>query len=214
MAITLPLAWSAFAGKLRIVSASFTLTRYEETSGTARGELLVRRIAQEKWRAEIGLDRLPLEEAGEIEALVERLGSSGQFDLHNPRRPFPALDPAGALLGSATPVIHTVGADNRSLRLSGLPAGYVLSVGDMLAFGRGTNPERWSLHRIVERAVAASSGQTGLFEVEPHLRPGTAPGAAVELRRPVARMQLTGFDPGQWQRPHVHGMSFSAIEAY
>ena len=100
----------------------------------------------------------------------------------------PAADPAGAILGAAAVKVRTRGADNRSLSLKGLPAGYGLTEGDYLEITAGV-PPRAELFRIVAASAAADgSGNTAEFEVRPHLRDDIAANATVNLRRPAAEM--------------------------
>lgn len=214
MAITLPLSLAAFADRLDKLDATMSLERYEETSGTAIGQIISRQIALPKWQFECSLASMSFGEAGEIRALIDRLGRSGQFYMFDPWRPYPKNDPLGAVLGSRTVTIHTIGSDNRSLRIAGLPNSYVLSPGDGLSFNRGSDPVRRSFHRVVEAATASAAGLTPLFEVEPHLRVGTVTGTVVTLRKPAAKMQITSFTPGGARGMRIHGMSFTAIESF
>ena len=216
MAFTFPLTWSQFAGRLRINAGRFDLARFEEASGTSRGDVLTRSIAWPKWQTEVGLVPMRLAEASEIEAILRRLGSSGTFYMHDPRHPFPQMDPAGLLLGAATPTIHSIGGDNRSMRLAGLPNGYQLRPGDTLSFDRGSSPVRRSFHSILEPVAASAAGLTPAFEVEPPFQAGTVAAADVTLLNPAAKMQITSFSPGEADaaRFNVHGMAFTAIEAF
>ena len=149
-----------------------------------------------------------------IQALIDALGPSGTFYLHNPAQLGPRDDPTGAGLAGHTVGINTVGSDNKSLRLEGLPAGYRVSRGDMLHFDYASSPTRRALHRIVEDATANIAGITGFFEVRPFLKAGVTSGLVVTLVRAAAKMMLEpgSFDPGVEGPVHTTGMSFTAIE--
>jgi hypothetical protein len=156
---------------------------------------------------------MPHTQAADIQALIDALGPSGSFYLHNPAQLGPRDDPDGAALAGHSVTITAMN-DNKSLKLGGLPAGYTLRRGDMLHVDYGSSPTRRALHRIVEDATANGVGTTGFFEVRPYLKTGTTTGAAVTLIRPAAKMMLEpgSFDPGTEVRVHTAGMSFTAIE--
>lgn len=210
------LSLAAFMLKPEFTDADFTLSRFDQESGTARGEIVTAQVAWPKWTATFDIWETEIGLANEIRAIIESLGTSGQFYAHNPGAPFPRLDPKGAGLSGASPAIQSIGADNKSLRVGGLPSGYRLSIGDMLSFDRGSNPPRRSLHRVTQAAQANSAGVTGFFTVAPHLRLGTVTGLSVTLARPSAKMQIVRDSPnyGRTTGVMVSGMSFSAIEAY
>ena len=213
MAITFPLARSAFADRLKIAAFRWQLGAFIETSGTALGQVITNEIAPRRWRAEVELARMPHAEANEIQALIDAIGPSGTFHLHNPAQLGPRDDPDGAALAGHTVTITAI-SDNKALKLSGLPAGYTLRRGDLLHFDYGPSPARRALHRIVEDATANDSGITGFCVVRPFLKAGTATGAGVTLVRPSARMMLEpgSFVPGTEGPVNTTGMAFNAIE--
>ena len=163
MAIAFPLARSLFADRLKIAAFRWQLQPFVESSGTALGQVIANEIAPRRWRAEVELARMPHVEAADIQALIDALGPSGTFYLHNPGQLGPRDDPAGAAIAGHSVGINAVGADNKSLRLAGLPAGYRLRRGDMLHFDYGSSPTRRALHRIVEDATANGAGDHRLL---------------------------------------------------
>jgi hypothetical protein len=213
MAITFPLARSVFADRLKIAAFRWQLVAFVESSGTARGPVITNETAPRPWRAEVELARMPHVEAAEVQALIDAIGPSGSFYLHNPAQLGPRDDPSGAGLAGHSVTI-TAMSDNTALKLGGLPAGYSLRRGDMLHLDYGSGPSRRALHRIVEDATASGSGVTGFFEVRPYLKTGTTAGAVVTLIKPAAKMMLEpgSFDPGTESRVHTAGMTFTAIE--
>jgi hypothetical protein len=214
MAIAFPLARSVFVDRLKITAFRWQLLPFVETSGTGLGQVIVNEIAPRRWRAEVELARMPHAEAADIQALIDALGPSGTFYLHNPAQIGPRADPTGAGLAGHTVGITALGADNRSLRLEGLPAGYALKRGDMLHVDYGSSPTRRALYRLVEDATANLAGITGFFEVRPFLKAGTATGLVVTLVRAAAKMMLEpgAFDPGTEGPVHTTGMAFAAVE--
>lgn len=86
--------------------------------------------------------------------------------------------------------IDSLPANNKSLTLKGLPAGYQGSRGDMLSFDYATNPVRTALHRVAEPFVANGSGVTPAFEVRPHIRAGAAINLTVSVVKPKVKMMM------------------------
>lgn len=213
MTIVFPLARSAFADRLKIAAFRWQLEPFVESSGTGLGQVITNEIAPRRWRAEVELARLPHAEAAEVQALVDAIGPSGSFYLHNPAQLGPREDPTDAGVAGHVVTINAM-SDNRALRLEGLPAGYRLRRGDMLHVDYGASPTRRALHRVVEDATANLAGITGLFEVRPFLKAGTMTGLVVTLVRAAAKMMLepASFDSGTEGPVHTAGMGFRAIE--
>ncbi|MGQ3214801.1 MAG: hypothetical protein ACT6U0_24390 [Shinella sp.] len=203
------------ADKLPILSVNWKLERYDEMSGLGTGEVLTAQLAPPRIVADVGLKPMRHDEAAQVQARIESLdGAINSFYLYDPRRKYPQADPAGTILGSFVPTIHTVGANNKSLRIDELPEAYTLTVGDYLAFDYGSNPVRRAFHRIVESATANSSGLTPLFEIRPHLRPGVAIDLVVTLKEPAAKVFIVpgSFNPGTAIGPWTEGMSFQVMQ--
>lgn len=215
MPITFPVSLGGFASRLRVNDFHWRLLDFVETAGTTLGQAIVNELAPRRWRAEVTLARMSWEAAEDLEATINAIGPTGTFLLHDPKRIGPRSDPSGASLNALDPVIHTVGSDNRTLRVQGLPAGFVLSRGDMMSIPYASAPQRRLLLQASETVAASGAGVTPLFEVRPFLRPGLAPGQTVTLVRPAAKVM---FEPGSFSRGKpvtkllVGGMAFSAIE--
>lgn len=189
MALTFPLSLAAFAEALPIVSNPFILQEMQELSVAGSGDTIAAILAPSRWTSPVILTPMLHFEARAVQAKLEALSGPVQsFYLHCVTNCFPKEDPGGEILGGAPVTIHTVGVNNCSLRLTGLPSGYVLSEGDALAFSYGDNPVRRAWHRLAEGAVASSGGLTPLFELSTPLRPGVAVGLTVALKMPSAKM--------------------------
>jgi hypothetical protein len=210
MSITFPLNRSAFADRLKIAACRWQLMPFVETSGTALGQVITNEIAPRRWHAEVELARMPHAEAAAIQATIEVLGPSGTFFFYDPAKRYPTADPDGSIVAGASPTIASLGGNNRSMTITGLPSGYVLTQGDMLSFGTGGYR---ALHRVAE-TVTAAGGTTPSFEVRPYLRSWAVPGLAISLTRAYAKMMLEpgSFDPGTDGPVLTSGMSFAAIE--
>ncbi|SOC48432.1 hypothetical protein SAMN05892877_1652 [Rhizobium subbaraonis] len=213
MALSFPLNASEFANKLRIQTARWWLQEHQESSITGGGEFLVADLAPRLWRADVSLWPMFHDDAAEVQALIESLdGSLNAFNLYDPRKRYPRSDPKGTVIDGASPVISSLSGNNKQLTISGLPANYVLSGGDMFGFLYGPDSERRALHRIVSRVVANAAGVAAGVEVRPHFRPGVVTGTALNFVSPVARVKLVpgSFEPGTARRNITEGMSFQA----
>lgn len=212
MALQFPLARSEFQDLFGFAGFSpLRLQKFEEASGLGSGQPIHAQIAPPKWVAHFAFSRMRFGLAARAVALVEALGSSNRVNLYDPTIPFPRADPGGVVLGSAKLAVVSIGFNNRSLRIGGMPAGYVLSEGDMVSIGYRSPQRRW-LGRIVESSEANGLGTSPTFEVRPALPAGIVPGDPVTLRKAYGTFLISDFDPGRAEGLHVVGMRFSALQ--
>lgn len=206
-----PFPVTYIADLLRVPRRSFRLDVQQELSGLGSGDVLAAQLAPTRWIADVQTKPMRPPEARVVQSRIEALdGSLNEFFLYDPWKCVPASDPRGAILGASSVTIHTVGSNNKSLRLGGLPAGYVLTEGDHLHFDYGSSPVRRALHRVAETVTAGTGGLSPLFEVRPHLRPGATTGLAVSLLKPAAKMILV---PGSLSVQGDGGMTVIAFQA-
>ena len=204
-----------FWASLPIASATpFTPQYSQELSGQANGALRVADLGPERWAVSVRTtDRLRKAQLRDIMAKANRLrGSVFTFYAWDPLAEYPLADAGGALIAGSSPVIDTLDADPRYLKIGGLPPGYVLSPGDCLAFDWG-DPVHRALHQVVAGGAASGLGVTPLIEVVPEIRAGAVVAAAVTLVRAAAEMMIV---PGS-MRPNMAGplrgsLSFDAIQ--
>lgn len=182
MSVNFPLGLSLFWQKLRFAGRSgFDLNNYKLTGMDAAGNTLNAKLGQPKWIATVKLaggwhdDNIAMEAL--LQTLMLRDGTFYAFDI---RRPYPKLDPDGALIGAAAPLINTKGANNRSLSLKALPATYKLSPGDWISVAYSTASVQ--LLQVCE-AVTAAGGVTPEFEVVPFLSAGLAANNPVTIKK-------------------------------
>lgn len=215
MPLEFPLSRAAFQDRLRIANARpFALARFEEVSGLGTGQIITSIIAAPKWEAEFMLSsRLTYAQAAEALALLEALGTSRTVALYDVTQPFPAADPDAVALGSASPTVSAIGSDNASLRITGLPPAYVITIGDMISIGYSSGARR-ALFRVHETVTATAGGVTPMFAVAPHLPTGLSVGASVMLRRPYAWFRIVpgSFDPGFSTKLGNSGLRFRALQ--
>lgn len=190
MVLTFPLSTSAFADRLGIISAPLVLKDNREVSGMGSGQIIEADLAPALWTADVVTRPWRATEARRLEALINAvIRSKESFYLYDPRKAVPAKDPHGTTLGSSAVKIKAV-ANNKSMSLKGLPAGYQLSVGDHLAFDYGSNPTRRAFHELAEDITADGSGDTTSFEVSPFIRSGAAADISVTLVKPAVKVRI------------------------
>lgn len=200
---------------LPISDVSFMLNWQQEMSQMSGGTPRAADVGEELWLAKIGCSALTKHEARIAEALLDGLhGAIDTFYVWNARAPYPFADLTGATLGASAVTIYALGGDNKSLRLAGLPIGYVLSIGDYLSFDTGNAPSaRRCLHRLTSGGIADGAGRTGVMSVTPHIRTGAANGLAVSLKKPAAEMFLLPGTLDSRSRPGELGtLSFQALQ--
>jgi len=118
----------------------------------------------------------------ELDAWRARLkaleGGLKQFRGRPTSRCYPIAYPNGTGMGNVSAVkVGTIGANRNTMTLTGLPSGYVVSVGDYLQIALN------NLHQVVN--VAGTE-----IEVRPHLWPTIATGNAVKLVKPSCLMTI------------------------
>lgn len=208
MALTFPL--SAWLQTVPLRDGYFVPMWRTEQSRDASGLTIVKELGPMLWRAQY--ETVPLREDAALELETDLLSLQAGIELfegYDRRRPFPKSDSVSALAGV---FISAVSADLRSLKLAGLPAGFVLSKGDGLSVNDGTN-----LHymRALEGATADAGGVTGFFAVMPSVHPSIGAGQPVVLRYPCARFALdpASVDPVRLVDEAHRVVSFSALQA-
>jgi hypothetical protein len=209
MAFTFPLPIADFWNQLLVQQITFDTPEQMEASQTGQGQQLRADLAPMLWSGEVRLGAMTRFEASHPETMLDILRPAGRsFYAYDFRRPFPLLDPTGTVLGAATPTIASL-PNTRELTIAGLPAGYMLSRGDYLAFDYGA-PARRALHRIVTGAVASGGGVTPALEVTPMIRTGALVGAAITLVRPACKAVLVAgsVSKGSSSRTITRDMAF------
>lgn len=214
MALTFPLSLDQFWGTLPFEDVSFEPLDARVFSRTRGGDVLTADPGEGQWVGQVQLRDVLHSEAARISALLGLLTRTGTFLAHPWPKCGPMMDPDGAILGEATPTLHTVAANNREVRIQALPAAYVISPGDYLSATYGSNPTRYGFLQAVTGATANGSGLTPLFEITPFVPHGLTVGAPVTLVRPVIKALI---EPGSVQSGRVvgnrrFGMSFNFVQ--
>lgn len=208
MPLTWPLPLSEFLDGLPIAAVTMRPGRAESVSETGGGELITHKLGARLWQGEITLDKDYHAAWAAIEARLSLLEEPGaSFLISDPRLQFPIDDPDGSKLGAAEVQVKDVLSDGRTVRLQGLPPGYVISDGDLFSFTYGSNPVRYALHRVVVGGAAFGNGQR-IVEVTPSIRPGAAEGDPVTLIKPVCKARIIDADYGSSRAVISRGGSF------
>lgn len=210
-ALTFPLALSEFFDRCFAETVVFDLTENRRISETGGGEILTADLGPRLWEGRVVHYSRKHADSTVLSARLNTLREAGRtFMVYDQRRGFPVADPGAAILGVSSPTIGSLNTDGRRLTVTGLPAGYVLTEGDYLAFTYGVSPTRFALHQIVTPVTANGSGVTPLFEVTPAIRPGAQVGTAVDLTKPACKAVIL---PGSVE-PVSRGRSFSTGITY
>ncbi|NEI70952.1 hypothetical protein GR212_15315 [Rhizobium lusitanum] len=216
MTIVTPYSFADFADRLNIETVIWDIQRNDESSGTGDGRVWTAELAPPLWLATINLKQCSADQAKQAAARIRKLqGSRLAFFLYDPLSRFPQADPDGARLGQNAVTINSLGADNASLSLAGLPPGYVLTVGDKLSFIFGSSVQRYAFHEISETVTAGSNGKTPEFGIFPNLAVGSATGISVALIKPFCKCVLFpgSHNPGTTGVDHTTtGATFKAIQ--
>ena len=210
MALTWPLPLSAFLDTLPIQRVTFQLANSVTHSETGGGEVISHRRGARLWAGKIILDKDYHAVWAAIEArlaLLEEPGAS--LLIKDVRMSGPIADRDHSLLGAAVPKIATLDSNNREMTVKGLPAGYVISQGDLLGFTYGTSPIRYAFHRVVTGGIANGLGITPDIEVIPFIRPGAQVNAVLTLGNPVLKAKLTNAEYGNSRSIISEGGSMS-----
>ncbi len=185
--MTLPL--SAFFELLKVQARDFMLDAPQGLDRTRGGSTIVSRYGDLLWRGTITIPPASTADAASTLALLEYVYSSMEpFLAYDTAKPGPRMDPTGALIAASTPLVRTVASDRRTMTLKGLPAGYILSRGDLI--GVAYSGRRW-LGRVFSVAVtAAGNGNTPDIALSMPLPVGIGPDNAVTLYKPAIKVKL------------------------
>jgi hypothetical protein len=212
MSISFPLQVAEFWSKLRFAyRPEFELMQFKQQSADGGGNTMSSKFGQPKWRCDVvtagGWHNSDMDIQAKLKALTGRDGTFLAYDI---RRPNPKLDPLGTKITGYSPLVRTVGSNNRSLSLKALRTSYALSVGDFLSVADGTGKR--SLHELMED-ITASGTTTAEFEVQPFLPTWIAVDQAVDLIHPVAKFKIVAgiYKPQTGSGNNSSGVSFSMI---
>lgn len=154
----------------------------QQLSRAGDGTIYGDAVDEPHWLGRFATEPLLHVDATTLEAKMRSLrGVLGTLLVHDLRRPFPGSSLDGSLNDANVKIQSVNGSDARLIALKGLPAGYIIRVGDFLGFVFSST--HYALHQVVAGATANGSGVTAEFEVVPPLQPGATANTAVALNR-------------------------------
>lgn len=194
-------------------TTGFDLHWRQEQSTQASGRTVVKDLGAPLWTCRATTKTLSPNNLDYWRARLTALENGmQQFWGYPMSRCYPILYPNGSWPTGAAfngnCLLASISSDRRSISLSNLPAGFVLSVGDYVSIGPG------DLHQVMETATASGGGTTGVFEVRPQVWPNRTAPAVVSVKQPACLMSLV---PGSLSsEAQINGwgaVSFQAMEA-
>lgn len=192
----------------------FHVERYDEYSGIGTGQDIQAELAGPKWTTTFEMRPMYHAEARQIAAIVRKLhGSQHAVMIYDPSAKYPANDPKGTVLGAANVQLNSIGANNQSLSLKGLPPGYKLTFGDRGQLSFGTEGNYY--FEVSEAVQANGAGVTPVFEVFPHVPLSALVNTVVKLRKPACKMTIKapdGFNPGKASGNMTEGITIDFLE--
>lgn len=215
MAVSYPYTVSYFQDTFCPVEVIFDIQRNDELSGSGDGRVWQAELAPPLWTATFKLPPMPHAQGNELAAKIRKLqGSQQTFFLYDPTAKGPRYDPTGAILGSSTVTISSINTARSAISLQGLPANYVLTIGDRIQISYLTNPVKYAYIEVSETVTASSGGASPLFDIYPYLPTGITVGMTVTLIKAACRMILlpNNYSIGTNVAVLNNGMSFKAIQ--
>jgi len=193
----------------------FALQVSDEISGERGGQVRVKQLGPDLWAARYSSNQMGQDMSRRLKAHIGGLMvQRTTFLAWDPGGQFPIADPKGTkLVSPASVLINSVNADAQRMSLKGLPANYVLTAGDYLAFTYGTAGAR-ALHQIAPptTTVTAVGGITPEFYVVPRIRVGWSPNLAVVLERPFCEMLVLPGSLSAEEGPNTASIAFDALQ--
>lgn len=216
MAVTFPYSLDQFADLLKIESVKWSIQRNDETSIVGSGGVIAVELAPPLWLGDVTLRNASHSEAKQAAARIRALrGPINSFMMYDPISMYPQADPDGTILGSAVVMVSGVGANYDAISLSGLPAGYIITVGDKVQITYTQGVTRHAFLEFSETKQATSGGAIVGISVFPHVPPAIAAGNAAQLRKPACKciMVPKSHDPGTANaQGYTSGQSFQVIQ--
>lgn len=216
MTITFP---REIPSELKIVGMSFMLEPTIELAPLRSGKIISKDLGPSLWKAKY--ESPPLDETsfGIVRAWYASLLSTNEFYGYDFLREFPLAYVNGWDVSPFDGTCRLAGVPSASrITLTDLPVGFILTVGDFIAFDYGptsspTVDESRALHIVTEGGVASGSPSDVTLSVSPHIRDDWQVGETVHLFRAAAKMVIL---PGTYQETidveRMGKISFEAIQ--
>lgn len=200
--------------------ATMELSYGDQSSGQGSGQTIVKSQRDPLWTLHAETDSLSPNEIRYWKAKIAGLDNGRKLFLGYDFTAFYPTNypngswPTGGSFSGSTAAILAVGGDGVSISLSGLPAGFAGSIGDMLSvtYGDGS-PAAVQLLQAMEAFTANGSGNTSAFEVRPAIPAGVTTGKAVSVKKASCHMMLVPDSFSFPKDPSARGpIAFDAIQ--
>jgi hypothetical protein len=191
------------------------IQRNDELSGQGSGRTISAELAPPLWYAQVSARQMPNSIAEELDTKIRSLGGAQTpFLMTSPLFQGPRKDPSGAILGSRTVSLASVLAGGTAVALQGMPAGYIISIGDKVQVQYGTSPDRFAFFEFWESGAANSSGITAQLKVYPPLPTGVSAGVVATILKPACRVFVVpdSYKVGQIAGSFTAGCSFQILQ--
>ncbi len=169
-------------------------------------------LADPVWLGSFETVSLQEEQCVSFEALLNSLGGVMEtFRARDTRREYPLAQSSGVFTDTGT--VAEISVDGTSLSITGLDAGFRISLGDYVTMTYGGN--RYLLQCVEPTgALASGAGLTGLFQTSPPPPYDLAVGQAVNFKLPRCLMRV---EPGSVAYNSGEGLtgsvSFNGVQA-
>ncbi|MBD9528377.1 hypothetical protein [Paracoccus sp. PAR01] len=173
-----------------VADCAFSLSRFEEQSGSGNGQQWTAQLATPLWQVSLSLGPRHWEAAREINAKLQALGSMRSLLFADG-----SYSPANGQAAGSGVTISAIGSDRTTIALTGLPAGYRIAAGDRLSITHSSG--RYYFGMFSDHDTANGSGVATAIPVDPPLPLPIAFGAAVRIEQPIirARVPAGNFTP-------------------
>lgn len=191
----------------------FVLKQSSDIATRDDGRTLASMSGTAKWRFQATVQTNVHAVAVEYQARITPVYNSVlSFYAYDFRRPYPKLDPTGAIIGANAVLINSFDLVNSTISLKALTATYVISIGDYIQVTWGGGLYTLLLQAL--ETVTAVAGVTPVFQVAPDLPVGIAVNDPVNLKKPSARFVITpgSFNEGDVDLITTSGMSLEFEE--
>lgn len=200
--------------------AVMTLSPGDVSSGQGTGQTLVKSVRDQVWNLHAESKVLPPSQIRFWKAKLDGLANGKRLFLgYDFASFFPAKYPKGSWptggsFDGVSAAINSIGTNGISISLSGVPAGFVGTIGDKfsITYGGG-DPAALCLLETVEGFTANGSGVTPEFEVMAEIPIAVAEGDVVSLKRASCHMIIS---PGSVSSPQDKtgwgSITFDAIQ--
>lgn len=217
MTITFPIALSATLIS-RLATCDFDLDYSQEVAPTRGGVNIARDLAPPLWLASFQSGFLTPVNYKLVDMWLKSLGGSvNPFLAYDLARSFPlnypngfgGMNRAGGGAFDGTAPLNAVASDNVTVTLTTLPAAFVMSIGDYLAFQYNTTSQ--ALHQVVAGGTGDGSGNLSV-EVRPQIQGGWS-GSTVTLAQPCGKFLIQPKSVKKTLQPAGYGrIAFQGIQ--